>query len=90
MTQGLSRVEELFEARSPKLTAEIADIDGEVEVAHDDNGTLVRVISTTLNEEEYYFQEDLEILVREGQEIKEKHILARHKKDKQKVVTTFA
>lgn len=65
MTQGLSRVEELFEARNPKLTAEIADIDGEVEVHHDDNGTLVRIVSNTLNEEEYYFQEDLDILVRE-------------------------
>jgi len=27
MTQGLSRVEELFEARLPKVLAEIADID---------------------------------------------------------------
>jgi DNA-directed RNA polymerase subunit beta' len=89
MTQGLSRVEELFEARNPKLTAEIADIEGVVEVNHEDNGTLVKIISNALNEEEYYFQEDLEILVREWQEIKDRHILARHKKDKQKVVATF-
>jgi hypothetical protein len=27
MAQGLSRVEELFEARSPKLVAEICDLD---------------------------------------------------------------
>jgi len=27
MTQGLARVEELFEARTPKLVAEISDID---------------------------------------------------------------
>jgi hypothetical protein len=27
MAQGLSRVEELFEARSPKLVAEISDLD---------------------------------------------------------------
>jgi len=27
MAQGLSRVEELFEARSPKVSAEISDID---------------------------------------------------------------
>jgi len=27
MTQGLSRVEELFEARNPKAVAEISDID---------------------------------------------------------------
>ncbi len=34
MTQGLARVEELFEARNPKLVAEISDIDGIVEVEH--------------------------------------------------------
>jgi len=27
MTQGLARVEELFEARNPKVVAEISDID---------------------------------------------------------------
>jgi len=27
MTQGLARVEELFEARTPKVLAEISDID---------------------------------------------------------------
>ena len=90
MTQGLSRVEELFEARNPKITAEVADIDGVITIKHDDAGAIVQLTSTGLNDEEYYFAEDLEVLVREGQEIKEKHVIARHKTEKQKVVAGFA
>jgi DNA-directed RNA polymerase subunit beta' len=90
MTQWLSRVEELFEARNPKITAEVADIDGVISIKHDDWGAIVQLTSTGLTEEEYYFSEELEILVREGQEVKEKHILARHKTEKQKIVANFA
>jgi DNA-directed RNA polymerase subunit beta' len=43
MTQGLSRVEELFEARAPKAEAEISDIDGVVEVEHTEEELIVRV-----------------------------------------------
>ena len=55
MTQGLARVEELFEARNPKLIAEISDIDGTVEVEHSDNTVVVSVTAHDLEEEEYYF-----------------------------------
>lgn len=41
MTQGLARVEELFEARNPKLVAEISDINGIVSVEHTDGGLCV-------------------------------------------------
>jgi DNA-directed RNA polymerase subunit beta' len=55
MTQGLARVEELFEARNPKLIAEISDIDGIVDVEHTDSGLIVSVTAHSLEEEEYYF-----------------------------------
>ena len=51
MTQGLARVEELFEARNPKLVAEISDIAGTVEVSHSNNGALVKVTAHNLEED---------------------------------------
>jgi len=41
-------------------------------------------------ENEYFFAEDYEILVKEGLVIKEKQTLAKSKKDKSKVVATSA
>ena len=76
MTQGLARVEELFEARNPKLVAEISDIDGIVEVKHIDGGAVVSITAHTLEEEEYYFGEDFEAVVKEGQQIKAKQIFS--------------
>ncbi|MCD5375453.1 DNA-directed RNA polymerase subunit beta' [Candidatus Gracilibacteria bacterium] len=89
MTQGLARVEELLEARNPKLVAEISDIDGTVEVEHIDNQVIVSVTAHTLEEEEYYFGEDFEIAVKEGATIKPKQILARNKKEKARITAGF-
>ena len=89
MTQGLARVEELFEARNPKLIAEISDIDGVVDIEHSDAGAIVRVIAHELEEEEYYFGEEFEIAVKEGQTIKPKQILARNKKEKARITASF-
>ena len=74
MTQGLARVEELFEARNPKLVAEISDIDGIVEVEHIDGGAIVSITAHTLEEEEYYFGEDFEVAVKVGQHLSLIHI----------------
>jgi DNA-directed RNA polymerase subunit beta' len=89
MTQGLARVEELLEARNPKLVAEISDIDGTVEVEHVDNQVIVSVTAHDLEEEEYYFGEDFEIAVKEGALIKPKQILARNKKEKARITASF-
>src|SRR6187397_2977027 len=45
ITQGLPRVEELFEARIPKGKAEISHIDGKVEILQMDAGRKVKVTS---------------------------------------------
>lgn len=89
MTQGLARVEELFEARNPKLIAEISDIDGTVEVEHDNNQVVIKVTAYNLEEEEYYYSEDYEVAVKEGQTIKPKQILARNKKEKTRITASF-
>jgi len=90
MTQGLARVEELFEARNPKLVAEIADVDGTIEVESADHFKIVRVIANELEEEEYYFSDKFELAVKEGQSVKAKQILARNKKEKQRLTANFS
>ncbi len=89
MTQWLARVEELFEARIPKVSAEIADIDWTVDLKYTDNWKTVILEANTLEEEEYYFWEDFEIAVKQWQEIKAKQIIARNKERKQRIISTF-
>ena len=89
MTQGLARVEELFEARAPKAVAEISDLDGKVEIEQTEDNLIVRVRAEELYEEEYYFEDNFDVAVKVGQEIKAKQILARSTTDKQKLTSTF-
>ena len=89
MTQGLARVEELFEARIPKLEAEIFDIDGNVSVTHTDNEIIVRVVSEQIKQEEYYFSSKFELAVKVWTSVKAKQIIARNKAEKQRLTTKF-
>ena len=90
MTQGLSRVEELLEARIPKTIAEISDIDGIVEITNVNKNTIVKVTATELVTDEYYYSEKFEVAVKVGQEVKAKQIIARNKAEKQRLTTKFA
>jgi len=69
ITTGLPRVEELFEARNPKAQATISEIDGRVEIIDDENGRLIKVISTETFSDEYSLPEGWRWLVEEGQEV---------------------
>jgi DNA-directed RNA polymerase subunit beta' len=54
ITQGLPRVQEIFEARVPKGKALLAEIDGVVQIAKDDDGVrTVRVVSSEIYTDEY-------------------------------------
>jgi DNA-directed RNA polymerase subunit beta' len=90
MTQGLARVEELFEARIPKIAAEIADVDWTVKIEYTDNWKTVKLTANTIEEEEYYFWEEFEIAVKEWQEVKAKQIIARNKEKRQRITSTYA
>ena len=48
VTQGLPRIEELFEARKPKVLSPIAEIAGKVEVAETTDGYKIRVRNTNI------------------------------------------
>ncbi len=68
ITQGLPRVEELFEARTPKTIAPVSEIAGKVTVSETEDGRIVRVRTTTKphEEREYLIPASATILVMDG------------------------
>ncbi len=78
ITQGLPRVEELFEARVPKDKAEIAEIDGVVEIIKDEgtNVRTVRVVSTNVFFDEYPLPEGSQVLVSDHDRVQKDQIIA--------------
>ncbi len=69
ITQGLPRVEELFEARTPKNVAPLSEIAGKVSIVENDMGVKVRVRTTTkpFEEREYAIPVAATLLVEDGQ-----------------------
>ena len=71
ITQGLPRVEELFEARRPKRAAIIAEIDGTVTLTEDKKTRIVVVKNAeNADERKYAIPYGYRIIVAEGEEIK--------------------
>ncbi len=69
VTQGLPRVEELFEVRMPKILSPIAEIAGKVEIVEKEEGRIVRIKSLNVKppeEREYVIAATSELLVSEG------------------------
>src|SRR5712692_5917348 len=78
ITQGLPRVEELFEARVPKDKAEISEIDGVVEIVKDENTGVrtVRVISSSVFFDEYALPQGSSLLVGAGDKVQKDQAIA--------------
>ena len=79
ITQGLPRVEELFEARTPKVASPMSEIAGKVSIIEtEDSGVRVRVRTTQKphEEREYIIPATATLLVEEGQLIDAGTILA--------------
>jgi DNA-directed RNA polymerase subunit beta' len=66
ITSGLPRVEELFEARSPKGAAILSEIAGLVEIIESNEGRIVRIVNSEELIDEYTITE-LNPLVEEGE-----------------------
>ncbi len=66
ITSGLPRVEELFEARSPKGQAILVEIDGVIDVVEDGDERRVSVVSKEEYREEYKVQDGYKVVVMEG------------------------
>ena len=72
VTQGLPRVEELFEMRTPKSSSPLAEIPGKVKLEQTEDGYVVRVRNTKIKpveEREYFVPQASDLLVEEGQEV---------------------
>ncbi|MDX9738777.1 MAG: DNA-directed RNA polymerase subunit beta' [Candidatus Dojkabacteria bacterium] len=71
ITQGLPRIEELFEARSPKAEAEISSINGKVHIdrAEDDSST-VTIIGEKELSRDYIVSDAKSVLVTDGAVVK--------------------
>jgi len=69
ITTGLPRVEELFEARTPDGSAIISEIDGTVEVTHNDGASVVKVISSEFYLDEYPMLPGAKLAVSDGQSV---------------------
>ncbi|NOY14787.1 MAG: DNA-directed RNA polymerase subunit beta' [bacterium] len=69
VTQGLPRVEELFEVRKPKVTGVMASIDGKVVIKKLKSKVIVTIkpLSKNVEEEVFEFDERISILVDNGQ-----------------------
>ena len=78
ITQGLPRVEELFEARVPKDKAEISEIDGVVEIVKDENTGVrtVRVVSTNVFFDEYQLPQGSEVRVNDQNKVQKDQVIA--------------
>ena len=90
ITQGLTRVEELFEARSPRTPAALSDIAGKVKVSHPSNRTIVHIAAVEKGEDEYRVPAGYEIIVKKGQVVKERTVLAKSSTDKSTVKAKVA
>jgi DNA-directed RNA polymerase subunit beta' len=78
ITQGLPRVEELFESRTPKEKSIISELDGTVELTVEENGARkIHVISADVILDEYPLPQGSELLVREGDRVEQDALLAR-------------
>src|SRR5438105_4472337 len=79
ITQGLPRVEELFEARIPKGKAIISEIDGEVEIVRTETGRKVKVTSRDVYDIPYVLTGQMQPMVESGATVSEGQEIARGK-----------
>ncbi|MBP9718736.1 DNA-directed RNA polymerase subunit beta' [Candidatus Gracilibacteria bacterium] len=77
ITQGLTRVEELFEARAPKSPSVLSEINGTVEVIRKGLLTELKVTSDGPVENSYFIESTDEVVVKEGESVKAKQIIAK-------------
>ncbi len=66
ITQGLPRVEELFEARRPKKTSTVADFDGTISIVEDKKARHVKLTSDSGEEKTYLIPYGTRMVVSDG------------------------
>ncbi len=69
ITSGLPRVEELFEARTPRGQAVISEIDGTAEVIQSEEGRKIKVVSAEVYRDEYTLPTGFKVMIKNGQSV---------------------
>ena len=85
ITSGIPRVEELFEARIPKNTAILSEIDGIADVTETPDGKHIRVVSSEEYREEYTVESTHKLVVKTGDVVESGMPLALPKATRKKV-----
>ncbi len=78
ITQGLPRVEELFEVRNPKGEAVISEIDGKVDIWWEGDQRMLKVSRTELRRREIAIPEGYELMVDSDDRVQEDTVIARN------------
>jgi DNA-directed RNA polymerase subunit beta' len=78
ITQGLPRVEELFEVRNPKGEAVISEIDGKADIWWEGDQRMLKVSRTELNRREISIPEGYQLMVDSDDRVQEDTIIARN------------
>jgi DNA-directed RNA polymerase subunit beta' len=81
ITQGLPRVEELFEARNPKGEALIAEMDGSVHIERDGDIRTLTIANTELKRREVKVPAGYNVSVADGDRVQEDTVVARREGD---------
>ncbi len=90
ITQGLTRVEELFEARNPRTSAQLADVAGVVKVMHQGGKTTILINEEEPGEDIYHLPPGFETIIDKGDKVEERTIIAKSRYDKSVLRATLA
>ncbi len=82
ITQGLPRVEELFEVRNPKGEAVISEIDGKVDIWWEGDQRMLKVSRTELKRREIAIPTDYQLIVDSDDRVQEDTVIARNGDEK--------
>jgi DNA-directed RNA polymerase subunit beta' len=80
ITQGLTRVEELFEVRSPKTPAMLSEIEGTAHVTYEGSRIKVTILADELGEDAYRLEPAAKVMVKADDEITANQIIAKGSK----------
>ncbi len=89
ITQGLTRVEELFEARSPKSPAIMAHLNGIAKITTKDQLSEITITTEEPVEKKYQLISDLEAIVKKGDIVKEKEVIAKSPSSKNSIKAEY-
>ncbi len=80
ITQGLPRVEELFEARPVKREALISEVAGQVKIVNEENQRKIKILFDKSKKDSYKIEKGDVLKVKDGQKVKSGEVLLVKKK----------